>query len=143
MGRQYGGFVDVNFGFQDVAIPLLSADLFLMPSMHEPGGISQIEAFAAGCLVLARATGGLRDTVFPIRVSDRSVSGNGFLFSDYTPWAFYDAMSRASSFFKSSAEKTVQEARSNAEKSAYFWDRPARQYIERIYDLTESIRIIK
>ena len=143
MGRQYGGLVDVNFGFQDVAIPLLSADLFLMPSMHEPGGISQIEAFAAGCLVLARATGGLRDTVFPIRVSDRSVSGNGFLFSDYTPWAFYDAMSRASSFFKSSAEQTVQEARSNAEKSAYFWDRPARQYIERIYDLTESIRIVK
>ncbi len=65
LGQNYKNLLDVNFGFQDVTIPLLSCDLFLMPSMHEPGGISLLEAFAAGCLVLARATGGLRDTVFP------------------------------------------------------------------------------
>jgi len=143
LSRDYQALVDVSFGFQDVTIPLLGADLFLMPSMHEPGGISQLEAFAAGCLVLARATGGLRDTVFPIRVNEKCIDGNGFLFSDYTPWAFYDAMSRASSFFKSSDESVILQARHNAESSAYFWDRPARQYIEKIYDLTESIRIIR
>ena len=57
---------NVSFGYQDVSIPLLSCDYFLMPSMHEPGGISQLEAMAAGCPVIARATGGLRDTIKPV-----------------------------------------------------------------------------
>ena len=110
--------------------------------MHEPGGISQLEAMATGCLVVARATGGLRDTIFPIHMSRNTIEGNGFLFSDYTPWAFYDAMSRASSFFRENDDTVIMEARTNAENSVYFWDRPARQYIETIYDLTETIRII-
>ena len=142
LSQYYPGMVDVNIGFQDVAIPLLSSDIFGMPSMHEPGGISQLEAFAAGCLVIARATGGLRDTVFPVQHEGTEVSGNGFLFSDYHSWAFYDAMQRASSFFRENSEETLYLARKNAEKSAYFWDRPARQYVSSIYDMTETIRIL-
>ncbi len=75
-------------------------------------------------------------------MTEKNVEGNGFLFSDYTPWAFYDAMSRASAFFKTNPDEIIMKARLNAERSAYFWDRPARQYIERIYDLTETVRII-
>jgi hypothetical protein len=31
--------------------------------------------------------------------------------------------------------------RENAEKSAYFWDKPASEYIETVYNLTETIRM--
>ncbi len=99
LGQYYPDMVNVSIGFQDITVPLLSTDLFLMPSMHEPGGISQLEAFAAGNLVVARATGGLRDTVFPVRVRGDEIKGNGFLFSDFNSWAFYDAMDRARQFF--------------------------------------------
>ncbi len=131
----------VSFGFQDVSIPLLCSDYFLMPSLHEPGGISQLEAMSAGCPVIARATGGLRDTIKPVMASGDNIEGSGFLFSDFTSWAFYDAMSRAADFFRNSDERTFMKVRENAEKSAYFWDRPASDYIETVYNLTETIRM--
>lgn len=143
LGQYYPGMVSVSIGFQDITVPLLSSDLFLMPSMHEPGGISQIEAFATGNLVLARATGGLRDTVNPIRVRGDEIEGNGFLFSDYNSWAFYDAMERAMQFFRGNDETVIHRARKNAENSVYYWDRPAREYIEKIYGITETIRILE
>ncbi len=143
LSQFYRENVNVSIGFQDVAVPLLCSDIFGMPSLHEPGGISQLEAFAAGCLVVARATGGLRDTVFPVQAGDESVTGNGFLFSDFTPWAFYDAMERAHQFFTGSSEEVIYSARINAEHSIYFWDTPAKKYINEIYKLAEKIRILQ
>jgi starch synthase len=135
--------VHVTFGFLDVSVPLLSCDVFIMPSLSEPGGISQLEALACGALVVARATGGLRDTVFPLVKEGDEIRGNGFLFTDYTSRAFYDAMERAAKFLKENDDATVQKARTNAEKSIYYWDKPARQYIDRCYDLKEVIRIVE
>ena len=143
VSQYYPRNVSVSMGFQEVSVPLFSSDIFCMPSMHEPGGISQLEAFAAGCLVVARATGGLRDTVYPVRMKGERVEGNGFLFSDYHSWAFYDAMQRAMEFFKNNTDESIHAARRNAENSVYYWDRPARQYVSSIYDLTETIRILE
>jgi len=142
LSLNYPKSVSVSFGFQEISVPLFASDIFCMPSMSEPGGISQIEAFVTGCLVVARATGGLRDTVFPARVTGDGVEGNGFLFLDYSAWAFYDAMERAAQFFKNADDDTIARARLNAEKSVYFWDRPARQYIEEVYRIKEIIRVI-
>jgi starch synthase len=136
----YRGEVSVSVGFQDVSLPLLSSDVFVMPSLHEPGGISQLEAMACGCLIVARATGGLRDTVTPLRKRRRSLIGNGFLFSDFTAWSFYDAMNRCAVFFREASDEEIFRARRNAERAAFFWDRPARQYIERLYGIKEIIR---
>ncbi len=141
LSQYYPESCHVSFGYQDVSIPLLSCDYFLMPSMHEPGGISQLEAMAAGCPVIARATGGLRDTVKPVSGTGMSVEGYGFLFSDFTPWSFYDAMERAKQFFRDSDIETFTVLRENAEMAAYHWDKPALEYIETIYDLTETINI--
>jgi len=139
--QYYPDRISVSFGYQDVSIPLLCSDFFLMPSLHEPGGISQIEAMSAGCPVVARATGGLRDTIKPVMTSGGSIEGFGFLFSDFTPWAFFDAMSRAAEFYRKSDDIRFTRLRENAEKSAYYWDKPAREYIETLYNLTETIRI--
>jgi glycogen synthase len=137
--RYYPGSISFSLGYQDVSIPLLSSDVFLMPSLNEPGGISQLEAFACGCLVVARATGGLRDTVSPVKVEDGAVEGNGFLFADFTPSAFFDAMKRCAEFLRGDAS-LVRQARENARRSVYGWDRPACQYIESVYEMKEIIR---
>ena len=51
-------------------------------------------------------------------------------------------MERASQFLRSGDERMIYEARKNAEKTVYYWDRPAKKYIEEIYHLKEIIRII-
>lgn len=79
--------------------------------LSEPGGIAQLEAMACGGLVVARATGGLQDTVRPLTVNGRAVCGNGFLFTDPTPTALYDAMQRCADFFRGVDERRVEQAR--------------------------------
>ena len=142
LNTYYPKKVSVSFGFQEVSIPLLSSDFFCMPSMSEPGGISQIEAMACGCFVIARATGGLRDTVVPININGNKVQGNGFLFTDFSPWAFYDAIERATTFLKNNNDDIIYKARMIAENSVSYWDMSAKNYIKEIYNFREVIRTI-
>ena len=55
-----------------------SADIFMMPSLFEPCGLSQLISFRYGTIPVARKTGGLNDTVIGY-VGNKEL-GNGFTF---------------------------------------------------------------
>lgn len=66
---------------------MAGADMFLMPSLYEPCGLTQMRAQRYGALPVARRVGGLADTI--------GDGATGFLFDAYTPAAFSEAIRRA------------------------------------------------
>ena len=56
------------------------ADMFLMPSISEPCGLSQIIAMRFGTVPIVRETGGLKDTVTPYNKYEGT--GRGFTFQN-------------------------------------------------------------
>jgi starch synthase len=66
---------------------MAGADIFLMPSLYEPCGLTQMRSQRYGAPPVVRRVGGLADTV------DDGVTG--FAFDGYTPEAFQEAALRA------------------------------------------------
>ncbi len=87
--------IRAHIGF-DVALShriYAGADLFLMPSAFEPGGLGQLIAMRYGTIPIVHATGGLADTVID-RDADPDL-GNGFSFNEYAPVHLSDALGHA------------------------------------------------
>src|SRR3989454_7539961 len=74
------------------------SDFFLMPSKFEPCGLGQMISLRYGTIPIVRATGGLADTVSDVGANPKT--GNGFVFTDYTPGALADAVRRAVEFYR-------------------------------------------
>ena len=130
--RQHGKKMRVHLGFSDdLAHKIYAAsDLFLMPSLFEPCGLSQMIALRYGALPVVRETGGLKDTVRSY--NEANGQGNGFSFSNYNAHDFLYTIKRALTLYHND-KTTWLKIVDNAMASDYGWDEPARLY-HALYD---------
>ena len=99
-------------------------DIFLMPSRYEPCGISQMISQRYGTIPVARATGGLMDTI--VDTTDQN-PGTGFLFEEINATVFASRMMRAiSNFHDKQIWNTIIK---NAMSQDFSWDISAQKYI--------------
>lgn len=80
---KYSDKVSANIYYSDALSHKIyaSCDAFLMPSLFEPCGLSQLMALRYGTIPIVRETGGLKDTVVPY--NEYESSGTGFSFTNY------------------------------------------------------------
>jgi starch synthase len=112
----------VEFAFTDVLEHRLlgGADALLMPSLYEPCGLTQMRAQRYGALPVARAVGGLVDSI--------DDGKTGFLFDAYTPAALREAMRRAVTCYTERAPWRAMMRRAMAQP--FGWERSAAQYLD-------------
>lgn len=102
------------------------ADMFLMPSMFEPCGLSQMIALRYGTLPITRETGGLRDTV--LSYNRFTGLGNGFTFFNYNAHDMLHVIQRAVRYYNEEKETWTKLMR-QAMRGKYGWDQSAGKYI--------------
>ncbi|HIE25301.1 MAG TPA: glycogen synthase [Anaerolineales bacterium] len=95
------------------------SDMFLMPSRYEPCGLSQMVAMRYGCLPIARATGGLKDTI--------KHEETGFLFEGENIKSLSKIMREALKIYEDKNYwKSMQR---NAMEKDFSWKSSAKQYV--------------
>ncbi len=118
----YGGYSD------EVARKIYAgADLFLMPSMFEPCGISQLISMRYGTLPIVRETGGLKDTVEPYNQFEQK--GTGFSFYNFDPEDFYHVLRMAVDLYYLN-QKDFKMLQTNAMNVDVSWKKSAKLYIQ-------------
>jgi starch synthase len=105
------------------------ADMFLMPSRFEPCGLNQMYSQRYGTPPVARATGGLADTIVdatPAALADGTATG--FLFDEESPVALLAAIERAIALYREPKEwRQLQRAGMAMDLG---WGAAARRYAE-------------
>lgn len=123
-------------GFLHTHLLVSAADMFAMPSVFEPCGLTQIEAMAKGCVPVTTSTGGLVDTVKdgvdgfrpPVHYDNDNID-NGIAvygspecgFNSNTE-AYSDAFIRALDTFYDEKDKFI-EIQKNAMANDFSWDK--------------------
>ncbi|MBQ9990693.1 MAG: glycogen synthase GlgA [Lachnospiraceae bacterium] len=107
-----------------------SCDAFLMPSLFEPCGLSQLMALRYGTVPIVRETGGLKDTVEPY--NEYESKGTGFSFVNYNAHEMLTAVRYAERIYydkKREWNKIVDRAMA----TDFSWEVSAKKYQE-MYD---------
>ena len=110
------------------------ADILLMPSRYEPCGLAQMMAMRYGCVPLARATGGLQDTITDAENPDKN--GTGFLFKPATSLAFVDTLQKALKVFPNQVRWSAIQKRGMAQD--FSWQKSAIDYANLYQNLEEE-----
>ncbi len=108
-----------------------SCDLFLMPSLFEPCGLSQMMSLRYGTIPLVRETGGLRDSVIPYNEYEKT--GTGFSFKNYNGQEMLNAIDY--SLYIYSMKDHWNDLVVAAMKAKLDWDNSASQYISMYHRL--------
>lgn len=102
-----------------------AADIFLLPSHHEPCGINQLIAMRYGAVPVVRRVGGLQDTV--TNFNPRTGRGTGFSFSNFNEMSLFATIVRALENYR---HKLVwRDLVVRVMKESNSWELPAKKYI--------------
>ena len=129
---KYGNKVSANIYYSEALSHKIYAasDAFLMPSLFEPCGLSQLMALRYGTLPIVRETGGLKDTVEPY--NEYESKGTGFSFVNYNAHEMLATIRYAEQIYydkKREWNKMVDRAMA----ADFSWDVSAKKYQE-MYD---------
>ena len=122
LAKAHPGRIAVHIGFDEGLAHLVEAgaDLFLMPSRYEPCGLNQLYSQRYGTPPLARATGGLADTI------EDGVTG--FLFAELERKALGGALERALAAYRDPAAWAAMQRAGMARD--FSWNAAARRYAD-------------
>lgn len=111
------------------------ADMLLIPSHFEPGGIVAVEALRYGAVPVVRRTGGMNDSIVDFDPQTRR--GNGFSFQQKNGWAMFACLVEALTVYRETSlwQRLVE----NALRSDFSWDHSAGEY----EDWYERVREVK
>lgn len=118
--------ISANITFSnDLAHKIYAAsDAFLMPSLFEPCGLSQIISMRYGTVPIVRETGGLKDTVIPY--NEFTGEGTGFSFTNYSADEMWDAILYAKGIYED--KTTWNNIARQAMAKDFSWETSAKQY---------------
>jgi starch synthase len=111
--------------FEKETLIYAAADIFLLPSHHEPCGINQLIAMRYGCIPVVRRVGGLHDTVK--NYNPATNRGTGFTFSGFNSYSLFGAIIRALETGKNTHQ--WNELIKRAMKESNSWEIPAKKYV--------------
>ena len=129
---KYPGKVSANIYYSDELSHKIygSCDAFLMPSLFEPCGLSQIMSLRYGTVPIVRETGGLKDTVVPFNEFENS--GTGFSFRNYNAHEMMATVRYAERIFYDQKDQWNDLVK-RAMKVDFSWNASAEKY-EILYD---------
>lgn len=129
---KYGDKVSANIYYSEALSHKIYAacDAFLMPSLFEPCGLSQLMSLRYGTIPIVRETGGLKDTVEPY--NEYESKGTGFSFTNYNAHEMLNTIRYAEQIYydkKREWNKIVDRAMA----ADFSWNVSAKKYQE-MYD---------
>ena len=129
---KYNGKVSANIYYSEALSHKIYAacDAFLMPSLFEPCGLSQLMSLRYGTVPIVRETGGLKDTVEAYNEFEKT--GTGFSFSNYNAHEMMNTVRYAERIYydkRRDWNKIVERAM----LKDFSWNNSAKQY-EELYD---------
>jgi len=101
------------------------SDLFLMPSISEPCGLSQMIAAKYGTIPIVRETGGLKDSIEAF--NPETGKGNGVTFKQVNWCDMLGAIQRAIGIYNDPVNH--KKIINNALKSDFSWKKGAKEYL--------------
>jgi starch synthase len=132
----YPDKVSANLKYDGILAQRIYAgsDMFLMPSLYEPCGLSQLFSLRYGTVPIVRETGGLNDTIRPY--NEFTGEGTGFTFANYNAHEMLTVIKLALSLY---GKKDIWEAIiRNGMKQDFSWNKSAQEYMELYSRLLEK-----
>ena len=104
-----------------------SCDSFLMPSLFEPCGLSQLMSLRYGTVPIVRETGGLKDSVWPY--NEFESTGTGFSFTNYNAHEMFNTVKYAHNIYISK-KREWNKIIDRGMAADFSWNTSARKYEE-------------